>query len=548
MRSLLLLVGLLQVEPRDRCVLLSAEVRKSPPQIELHWVADPRAQNYSVSRKTPSETEWTELAPSVKGDETSFADPSARVGIVYEYKVFKLGQLKDDRTYQGVGHVMAGIEVPLRDRRGKVILIVDAAHAGPLAEPLERLRRDLVGDGWEVVRRDVEPKATPPEVKARIEELYRADRDGVKALFLFGHVAVPYSGDFNPDGHGDHKGAWPADAYYGDLDGEWSDDQVDDAKASRAENRNVRGDGKFDPSRIPSPVALEVGRVDLSQMPAFGKTEAELLRRYLDKDHDFRHRRVEAERRGLICDKFGDFRGEAFVSSGWRNFAPLVGDDKVTAADWFKTLGAGSYLVAQGSGAGGYQSCAGVGATRDFAATPTKAVFTLLFGSYFGDWDTRDNLLRAPLAAESHGLVAVWAGRPHWHLHPMALGETIGYCARLTQNNRGLYQPTGSFAGGVHVALMGDPTLRLHPVAPPSALQRGAGKLTWSASVDAGATYHVYHAADEKGPFTRLTDSPIQETAFAAKEQAGVYMVRAIKLETGPSGSYVNASQGIFAP
>jgi hypothetical protein len=25
-------------------------------------------------------------------------------------------------------------------------------------------------------------------------------------------------------------------------------------------------------------------------------------------------------------------------------------------------------------------------------------------------------------------------------------------------------------------------------------------------------------------------------------------MVRAVKLETGPSGSYVNASQGVFAP
>ena len=543
---LLLLLGLLQIEPRDRCVLLSAEVKKAPPQIELRWTADPKASAYSVFRKAPTDAGWVEMGSPLEGTATTFADSTVQLGIAYEYKVLKSAQA-GDKPFKGAGYLQAGIEVPLRDSRGKVILVVDATHAGPLAEPLQRLERDLVGDGWVVVRRDVDPKSAPPEVKSRIKEIYDADREGVKAVFLFGHVPVPYSGDLNPDGHGDHRGAWPADAYYGDMDGEWTDDKVDDAKASRGENKNIKGDGKFDPSQLPSPVELQVGRVDLSQMPAFGKPEVELLRRYLDKDHAFRHGQLDAPRRGLICDKFGDFRGEAFVSSGWRNFAPLVGDDKVQAADWFKTLGADSYLVAQGSGAGGYQSCAGVGSTADFAAKPTKAVFTLLFGSYFGDWDSRDNLLRAPLASESHGLVSVWAGRPHWYLHPMALGETIGYCARLTQNNRGAYAPTGTFAGGVHVALMGDPTLRLHVVAPPSALKLSAGKLTWTASPEMGVMYHVYQAPDEKGPFTRLTESPIRETTFVASK-AGCTMVRAVKLEAGTSGSYFNASQGIFAP
>lgn len=542
----LFLAALLQVEPRDRCVLLSAEVEKSPPRIVLRWIPDPKATTYTVYRKAPSDAGWVEAGPRLEGKESSFADLSVQVGIPYEYKVLKAGQA-GEKPFRGTGYLQAGIEVPLRDGRGKIVLVVDATHAQALAEPLRRLERDLVGDGWIVVRRDAAPTATPPEVKATVKEIYDADRGGVEAVFLFGHVPVPYSGDLNPDGHGDHHGAWPADAYYGDMDGEWTDDKVDDAKASRAENRNVKGDGKFDPSQLPAAVRLEVGRVDLSQMPAFGKSETELLGRYLDKDHDYRHRRLPVERRGLVCDKFGDFRGEAFVTSGWRNFAPLVGDDKVRAADWFSSLGEGAFLVAQGSGAGGYQSCAGVGTTADFAGKPTKAVFTLLFGSYFGDWDTRDNLLRAPLAAETHGLVAVWAGRPHWFLHPMGLGETIGYCARLTQNNRGTYQPTGTFAGGVHVALMGDPTLRLHMVAPPSEPKLEGGKLTWTASPDPGATYHVYHAADGKGPFTRLSETPIPGTSFASS-RPGVYMVRAVVLETGPSGSYVNASQGVFAP
>src|SRR6185503_3639869 len=121
---------------------------------------------------------------------------------------------------------------------------------------------------------------------------YSADPANVKSVFLFGHVPVPYSGQLNPDGHADHVGAWPADVYYGDIDGNWTDNSVnftqsintDAADAARLTNRP--GDGKFDQTQIPSPVELEVGRVDLSNLP--GRTswngpptlpdEVELLR------------------------------------------------------------------------------------------------------------------------------------------------------------------------------------------------------------------------------------------------------------------------------
>src|SRR5688572_1170503 len=544
--SFLALLALLQIDAKDRCVLVTAETRKAPPQIELRWPADPKSTGIAVFRKSPAATSWGDERASLDAKATRYVDAEVEAGVAYEYKVVKTGQA-GDKTFKGTGYLLAGIELPLVDRRGTVVLLVAAALAAPLAEPIRRLERDLRGDGWSVLRRDVAADSTPIAVKALIKAAYDVDREGVKAVYLLGHVPVPYSGDFNPDGHPDHRGAWPADAYYGDMDGDWPDVAVDSQKASRAETKNVPGDGKFDPTMLPSDVELEVGRVDLGNMPAFGKSEAELIRRYLDKDHAFRHGTLEAERRGLICDKFGDFRGEAFCASGWRNFAPLVGDGQIQAADWFGTLGAGSYLVAQGSGAGGYQSCAGVGTTGDFAAKPTRAVFTILFGSYFGDWDSKDNLLRAPLAAESHGLAAIWAGRPHWYLHPMALGGTIGHSTRLTQNNRGLYVPTGGYSHAVHVALMGDPTLRLHGVAPPSAATRSGARISWQASPDADLGYHVYGAADESGPWTRLTESPIRETAYTPAGP-GRIQIRALRLEAGPSGSYVNASQGLLVP
>ena len=81
------------------------------------------------------------------------------------------------------------------------------------------------------------------------------------------------------------------------------------------------GDGKFDQSNMPSDVELAVGRVDFHNMTCFSnknpaRSELDLLRAYLNKDHNFRHRVFTVARRGLVCDNFGEFEGEAFAQSG----------------------------------------------------------------------------------------------------------------------------------------------------------------------------------------------------------------------------------------
>src|SRR5207237_1150777 len=118
------------------------------------------------------------------------------------------------------------------------------------------------------------------------------------------------------------------------------------------------------------------------------------------------------------------------------------------------------------------------------------------------------------LALPSYGLTCALSGRPHWFLHHMALGETIGYSTRLTQNNtpNGLYQnQMNSCAGQIHIALMGDPTLRMHMVAPPTGLHgiktEMRMKLNWTESSESVAGYHVYRGANADGPFTRVTES-----------------------------------------
>ena len=547
----------------DYAVRVSARVQTNPPSIMLSWPGDASATGYTLYRKLRDDTSWG-TARALAVNATNYVDTNVVVGGAYEYRISKSAS-----TYYGEGYLYAGIEVPLVESRGKVVLLVDDTQSASLLNELTRLQRDLAGDGWMVLRHDVARMAVDPtntssgvwaarsnelaNVKALIATNYNADPAGVKAVFVFGHIPVPYTGNLAPDGHIEHVGAWPADGFYGSMNQPWTDWEVDDPLASSPRNRNVPGDGKLDPDYWPyAALALEVGRVDLANLRAFPQSEAELLRRYLNKDHNFRQKLITAERRGLIDDHLGLSTGEPLAAGGWRNFAAFFGaSNSFASSDWFGTLSTNSYLWGYGCGAGTYTSCGGVGSTTNFAASDPQVMFTMFFGSYFGDWDSQNNFLRAALGTPTFTLTSVWAGRPHWICHHMALGETIGFSTRLTQNNTDNYD-FNNYAGSVHIGLMGDPTLRMHIVAPPSGLlvaTNGFGgvDLSWNASPDSVLGYHVYRGPTAAGPFVRVNSGLVNATNYTDPVSTKcTYMVRAVKLEVGGSGSYYNASQGIF--
>ena len=546
----------------DYAVRLSAISQSSPPQIILTWPADAAATNCLLYRKLRDDSAWGS-AVSLAALATNYVDSNVEAGGAYEYQI-----ARTTPSYDSYGYIYAGIEVPLVESRGTVILLVDNSCVSSLTAELTRLQQDLVGEGWTVLRHDVpRMKVDPADTNAvvgaaRASELasakslvladYNANPSQVRVVFLLGHVLVPYSGVLAPDGHSQHSGAWPADVYYGNLDGIWGDSKFTSTGVSDLRNRNVPGDGKFDPSRLPSDVALQVGRVDLANLPAFSLKEIELLRQYLNKDHNFRHALLAVERRGLIDDNFGLSTGEPLAVNGWGNFAPMFGAGQTfTSASWIGTLATQSYLWGYGCGSGTFTACGGVASSTDFAANDPRVVFTMFFGSYFGDWDAQNNFLRAAVATPNYTLTSVWAGRPNWQFHHMALGETVGFSTRLSQNNSATYR-ANSYARYVHVALMGDPTLRLHPVAPPTSLvaaahSTGGVDLSWRPSPDAIMGYHVYRAATVAGPFTRLNGALLGTTNYTDPASGSCsYMVRAVKLEVSGSGSYWNASQGIY--
>ncbi|MCC6572927.1 MAG: immunoglobulin domain-containing protein [Planctomycetes bacterium] len=542
-----ILAAALHAQTRQTAVEVSCTVQAAPPQIAFTWPVDAGATGYTVYRRAAGASSWGASIATLAGADTGWTDTTVAVATAYEYRFDKSG------TPGGRGFCRAGIEVPALHSRGTVILVAASNVAAALAGELQTFELDLVADGWRVIRHDVSTGDSVASVKALVVADYNADPSNVNTLILLGHVPVPYSGNIARDGHPDHAGAWPCDGYYGDIDGAWTDTSVNNATAARTENHNIPGDGKFDQSSFPGDLELCVGRVDLSNMPAFAGAEIDLTQDYLAKNHLFRVKTNVCQERAVIDDNFayGSYP-EAFASSGWRNFAPMFGAANVTADDYFTTQNAAGpgYLWSYGCGGGTYTSAGGVGSTTTFNTSDNRNIFTMLFGSYHGDWDSQNNFMRASLCS-GWTLTCAWAGRPSWSFWPMALGETIGYSTRYSMNDP---SPITSSSGtrGSHMGLMGDPTLRMHIVAPVSALSgahtAGEVDLDWAASVDASG-YYIYRSDDAQGPFTLLTPSPIAGLAYTdTSPLAGdnFYMVRPVRLQVSGSGSYYNLGTGVF--
>lgn len=551
----LLIFNILQAQtPKDATVPITATVTTSPASITLEW-ANPSASTLLIQRRTKGQTgsQWIQLINEANSTQTSLTDNNVELGKTYEYYV------RRTTTLNAHGYAHVALEAPVTDSRGKLLLFVDADVVTPLAPELERLKNDLAGDGWEIIQHITDTSATVQSVKNQILADYSADPAKVKSVFLLGKIPVPYSGNAAWDGHSpDHSGAWPCDVFYGELNGTWTDATVNNTAPNRPANDNVPGDGKFDQNTMPTTAELQVGRVDFRRLTegTFGATTAELLRRYLDKNHNWRTGNYTVENKALVDDNFGYFGGEAFAANGFRNAYPLVGEANVMGADFFDNTNPQTWLMGYGTGGGSYTSAGGVGNSTNFATDTVHIVFSNLFGSYHGDWDFETNpFMPSALAARGGILTCSWAGRPHHFYQALASGETIGYCIRETQNagyNNG-YFASISGEGGVHTALLGDPTIRAHVVAPASDLKAGftCGKvaLEWTASPDPEVSgYHVYRSPEKYSAYTRLTTSAITEIFFTDENPSGdtiYYQVRAVKKQTSPGGGiYWNNSTG----
>src|SRR5436190_19454355 len=122
---------------RDYAVEITAQTQKNPPQIQLQWHAADDGAGYTVARKSKESSNWSSLA-SLPASTTSYTDNNVSVGQGYEYRVLK-NPLPD---YGGSGYIYAGIDLPMTDARGKLVLIVDNTYAADLQNELARLQQD----------------------------------------------------------------------------------------------------------------------------------------------------------------------------------------------------------------------------------------------------------------------------------------------------------------------------------------------------------------------------------------------------------------------
>ncbi|MFT5824011.1 MAG: hypothetical protein ACI8ZM_005277, partial [Crocinitomix sp.] len=547
---------------REWTVQMTATVNEDPASITLNWLpnSNETPNTYYVFRKEKGTNGWGTALALLDSDILTYTDETAAIGVSYEYYV----QLRLGGTIYGWGFINSGINLQLDPNKGDLLLIVDETFETSLEDEIAILVQDLYSDGWMITTIYSNPTDTPQDLKEEITTYYES-LPNLKALYLLGNIPVPYSGELYPDAHDNHIGAWPADVYYGDIDGDWTDTDVNNISASSSRNHNIPGDGKFDQSKIPSKMELQVSRVDFNDLPVYGETEEELLQNYLNKAHEFKTAEYVPSERGLVDQ--GTFTGlaEGFAQNGFRNFTAFFGSENIDHVDYWTNLNGNDYLWSYGCGGGSYTSVAGLNdggslTSAGIAAGYSESTFTMLFGSYFGDWDVTNNLMRTAVA-NGRTLACSWAARPNWYYHNMAMGENLGYSTLLSQDIDGDYISLilgdGTFVTGegVHVNQLGDPSLRMYYLAPPSnvivANDVSNAELSWTASADGSIEgYNIYRRGMDE-LWSKLNTEIVTTTSFTDIDLPGAdeyeYLVKSVKLKTNSSGTFYNESLGAIA-
>ena len=521
-------------------IFVEVSVDETAPAVTFDWDEQAEGVRVEISRRVIGETglaAWNALG-TVEHPVSEFTDTSLQNGVAYEYKVYR--PYIQNVIGPAASYVAVGIEAPLVEDRGRMLLLVEEEMGTRLAPELARLEMDLVGDGWEVIRKDFgrDGLVHPDSVRAWIQATYAEAPAETEGLYLFGRLPIMRGSGNAPDGHGayEHGG----DAYFADVDDEWPDngDPTDTVLGT---------------AYIPDAVELINGRVDLAGMTMWNKSEEELLRDYLNKAHRFKRAGLEFTRRGTPA-------GSGWVRGEGQLLHSMFGPDAIDPAKF-----SGNGLVDRDDKLheGNFHWVAdfGYGSGATYANNVHKSLFNVNFGSHKQKWSRTNNPMRTLLAQPEWGLTCVWGGRPYWFFHTGNLGFPAGDWAKRTQNNgTGEYAPEGAYTfmrGAAWNNLMGDPSLRMHPVATPgdltAARSGGEVSLTWTASTDASVLgYHIYRAGNRLGPYAKLTgSSPVAGTAFTDTDppESGDlwYQLRAVKLEQVYTGSYFNQSLGVFA-
>lgn len=565
MTSKLIWLALLGASPLAAAVVTVINPGPDAPSVSLTWAQIDATLDTWVFRRTlptggEAESAYEPLA-RVAAPGTSFTDTTAATGRSYSY-IFAVGveMPMGAGSFFGLAnygyHAVANLAPAAIEHRGTVLLVVEdtIGENGELAQEIGLLEMDLAGDGWAVQTMEFARHGVGDhrDLKAAIVAARAADPT-INALYLFGRLPVARSGMMGPDGHTPYR-AHETDHYYADIDGNWTDTTVNVAANGSIENENIPGDGKFDQNHLPSPVELMTGRVDLSNLNSFRKTEHEMMLGYIHKAHAWRHALRPVPRRASW--------NSGYLRVERNNLVTIFGESNVVDAEFQPLLNTEPQVWAMDFGPAG-------GKHSTYLLSEHRAIFMLNFGSWKQMWKRANNPMRNLLAQPDWGLTAAWGARPSLDFYHMTAGLPVGYAFRDTQNRRFLgtmswyagddfYQlNTGFHHAELVNGLMGDPTLRLDPVPPPRSLAAtvngSATLLTWTPPADgARVGFHVYRSTQRLGVYERLNAEMLAADAAGytdPERPAGdvYYQVRAVSRTETPAGAYLNPSQAAFA-
>jgi hypothetical protein len=124
---------------KDVSVELTAVISSNPAKITLNWIPNTGTFAYKVYRKSKESNNWGNEIANLTGNTNQYVDFSVVKGIAYEYKVLRIR----NTGIKGYGYILAGIEIPANESKGKLILLVDNTFSNALKNEIYLLHSDV---------------------------------------------------------------------------------------------------------------------------------------------------------------------------------------------------------------------------------------------------------------------------------------------------------------------------------------------------------------------------------------------------------------------
>ncbi|MBN1592883.1 MAG: hypothetical protein JW941_06500 [Candidatus Coatesbacteria bacterium] len=245
----------------------------------------------------------------------------------FEYSVHYEDYLQDHiQSDTEIGSVFVFPHALDSTSEGRVGILVNSDLYPQIEAELITWVSDINADGFEVVLIEATFESVQ-ELRGALQSAWLA-YEGLVGCILVGEFPVPWYAIL--DSHGNVEDEFPSDIYFEDLDGEFIDSDDDGMF-----DQHVDGEGNTEPD-------IWVGRLLASPMTG---DEAELVKRYLQKDHLYRIGEITAPHRGLLFIDHDwadlDQQWESAMSWLYDDIRIVTDDDRTNAEEYLKRLSEG---------------------------------------------------------------------------------------------------------------------------------------------------------------------------------------------------------------